>query len=170
MVKPVLLMDIDGPLSPFRASWFPDRASEHGYQLHQLKVREGEEYQVALDPRHGAAFADIRAHYELVWATTWGEYANRLVAPLLGLPSDLRVVPLPPHAPVWWHRRYWKSDHVVDWCAGRAFAWIDDEINSATRSWLARHPGVGRHLALRVPADRGLIAADFAALQQFAAS
>jgi hypothetical protein len=31
---------------------------------------------------------------------------------------------------------------LVEWVAGRSFAWVDDEITDADRAWVsARHPG-----------------------------
>jgi len=168
-VKPLLLMDVDGPLNPFRARWFPDQARDHGYDLHSLTTQGNETFTVALHSGHGSELTDLARGYELVWATTWGEDANRLVSPILGLPTDLAVVPMPGRAKVSSARRAWKSDLIVEWCAGRQFAWFDDEINRATRDWIAHQPGVGKHLALRVPAERGLLGADFDLLRDFMA-
>jgi len=167
-VKPLLLMDVDGPLNPFRAKWFPSQSHDHGYELHSLTTQNGETFTVALRPEHGSELADLSGVYELAWATTWGEDANRLISPILGLPTDLAVVPMPGGAKVSSARRAWKSDLIVEWCAGRQFAWFDDEINRATRDWLAHQPGVGKHLALRVPAERGLEDPDFQLLRDFA--
>lgn len=58
---------------------------------------------------------------------------------------------------------HWKTRPLLDLAAGRAFAWVDDEITEADRVWVAaHHPGPA--LLHRVDARRGLAEADFAAL------
>lgn len=34
---------------------------------------------------------------------------------------------------------HWKTRALVDWAAGRAFAWADDEITDADRAWVSAH-------------------------------
>ncbi|HEY0499937.1 MAG TPA: hypothetical protein VGD48_29600, partial [Kutzneria sp.] len=34
---------------------------------------------------------------------------------------------------------HWKTRHIVDWAAGRPFAWVDDELTPADRAWVADH-------------------------------
>ncbi|WP_236045751.1 hypothetical protein, partial [Streptacidiphilus fuscans] len=104
--------------------------------------------------------------YELVWATTWGEDANECVAPRLGLPR-LPVVPWPEPSEEEERDiragRHWKTRPIVAWAAGRAFAWVDDEITGADREWVAAHHE-GPALLHRVDARVGLGAEDFAVL------
>ncbi len=165
-MRPLLLMDVDGPLNPFRTKWFR-RAPERGYSVHHLTPAGGPTYRVVLNPEHGAALTELAQTYDLAWATTWQHEANRLISPLVGLPTELPVLPLrlPPHHVERWS---WKTDQIIDWVGDRPFAWFDDEINRATRDRLARAPGIGEHLALRIEPHRGLESADFLALRRFA--
>ncbi|MFI9212885.1 hypothetical protein ACIGW7_32755 [Streptomyces sp. NPDC053253] len=154
---PLLFLDVDGPLIPFGGTGegaYPTYPPAPPPSVSPLLAR--------LDPAHGARLAALP--YELVWATTWGEDANASVAPRLGLP-DLPVVPWPdgPEEP----GVHWKVPALVEWAAGRAFAWVDDEIGGADRVWVAaRHPG--RALLHRVDPRRGLGDADYEALAGWA--
>ncbi|MFG3138093.1 hypothetical protein ACGFZA_18020 [Streptomyces sp. NPDC048211] len=58
---------------------------------------------------------------------------------------------------------FWKTPEIVAWAAGRAFAWIDDEITQADHAWVKEHHD-GPALLRRIDARRGLVADDFAAL------
>lgn len=165
-MKPVLLMDVDGPMNPFRARWFAQRTPAEGYQFHELTPEGDQTYSVALNPGHGQHLLELASMYDLVWATTWGAEANRLISPILGLPSDLPVVDLPPPS-VPMSRRSWKTERIAEWMGQRPFAWFDDEINRPTRSWLARAVAAP-HLAHRVPAEVGLRGTDFDVLSAFA--
>jgi hypothetical protein len=166
-VKPLLLMDVDGPLNPFDARWFVSRTPRDGYSFHQLKPAGGQTYWVALNPTHGRRLEELSAVYDLAWATTWGEDANRLIAPIVGLPTDLPVVPLlQPRFRI--PGVFWKTEQIAEWVGPRPFAWFDDEINRATRDWLADQSGLGAHHTRRVAANEGLKSADFAALEEFA--
>jgi hypothetical protein len=103
----------------------------------------------------------------LVWATTWQEEANTEIAPRIGLPC-LPVVTWPELTEAHeredrWFGLCWKTRTVVDWAAGRPFAWVDDEITDADRDWVsAHHPGAA--LLHCAEASRGLTDQDFAAL------
>ncbi len=167
-MRPLLLLDVDGPLNPYAAPWFRERRPPPGYEMRYLTLRTGHSYWVALNPWHGERLRGLAARYDLAWASTWQQEANRLIAPVLGLPGDLPVVPLAvPRLPlpVWG----WKTDQVAAWAGSRPFVWLDDEITTATRDRLAATP-VGRHLARPVAADIGLTEADFAAVADFAAT
>lgn len=100
---------------------------------------------------------------ELVWATAWMADANEYLAPRLGLPQ-LPVVDWPePSLADLEDGLHWKTHALVDWAAGRAFAWVDDEITGTDRAWVATHHP-GRALLHRVDPSRGLTDADFATL------
>ncbi|MFH9351980.1 hypothetical protein [Kitasatospora sp. NPDC017646] len=100
MGRPVLLLDVDGPLNPDAVK--PHRRPE-GYGTHRLMTPRWEAAErrrlawwgtphkapkplrVWLNPAHGPALTALP--YDLVWATTWEEEANAYIAPLLGLPE-----------------------------------------------------------------------------------
>ncbi|CAM5498962.1 Secreted protein OS=Streptomyces cyaneofuscatus OX=66883 GN=G3I52_22030 PE=4 SV=1 [Streptomyces cyaneofuscatus] len=90
--------------------------------------------------------------------------ANACIAPWLGLPP-LPVVSWPDEPPAEPERDglHWKTRTLVDRAAGRAFAWVDDEITETDRAWVERHHR-GRALLHRVDPRHGLTDADFAAL------
>ena len=165
----MLLMDVDGPMNPFRATWFANGVPAEGYQFHELTPTGDQTYTVALNTTHGRRLRELASLYELVWATTWGEDANRLIAPILGLPVDLPVIDLP-QPRLLMSGRSWKAEVIAEWCDDRPFAWFDDEINRPTRTWLASRSRVGPHLAHRMPARIGLTEPDFDAVFAFAQS
>ncbi len=144
-MKPLLFVDIDGPLNPCAAK--PSRRPE-GYATHRMRLSGWDQpwqkpLRVWLNPAHGSYLLGLP--YELVWATTWAAEANEWIAPHIGLPS-LPVVQWPEGAQK--ERRHnvgdthWKLIHLIDYAAGRPFAWVDDEINVADKDYTAEHhPG-----------------------------
>ncbi|MFD7512083.1 hypothetical protein ACFV5N_22490 [Streptomyces sp. NPDC059853] len=158
--RPLLFPDVDGPLIPFgpRPGPFPvyPVGGAHGTGRNPLLARN--------DPRHGARPAALPC--EPVWATTWGEEANTWIAPILGLPP-LPVLDEPEPSVTDGQDaragRLWKTRAVVARAAGRPFAWVDDEITDADRTWVAgHHPAPA--LPHRVDPGTGLTDEDWTAL------
>jgi hypothetical protein len=84
--RPFLLLDIDGPLNPYRAEVVP-----LSYELHE--IQEGEKtWKLLLNQQHGVELNALAEVFQLAWATTWEHGANRLIAPRLGLPDDVAVI------------------------------------------------------------------------------
>ncbi|MFD5630539.1 HAD domain-containing protein [Streptomyces sp. NPDC127072] len=175
--RPLLFLDVDGPLIPFGAAP-PEHPDGHptyrttpeppGADANPLVSR--------INPEHGPRLAALPC--ELIWATTWMADANEIIAPRLGLP-ELPVVTWPDPSSteeqserdVWdaWDERderaglHWKTRPLVTWAAGRAFIWADDEITDADRTWVSAHHR-GRALLHRVDPSRGLTDADYAVI------
>jgi hypothetical protein len=149
-----VFLDVDGPLLPFGGS-LQSGPRETTCVPHLARLR--------LDA--GPRLAALPC--ALVWATTWLEDANSVIAPRLGLP-DLPVVTWP--EPTGAHKREdqwlglcWKTRTLVTWAAGRPFAWVDDEITDADHDWVSAHyPGLA--LLRTIDASHGLTEHDFAAL------
>ena len=168
-MRPWLLLDVDGPLNPYAAPWFRLREPADGFAFHHLTIEPGRSYRVALNPEHGRWLREVASVVDLAWATTWRDAANRLIAPVLGLPQDLPFVPL--LGPFVGSPDYgWKTDQVSDWVGNRPFVWLDDEITELTQARLAETAGAGRHLARPVAPDVGLTREDIAAVADFAGS
>lgn len=118
-------------------------------------VTEGNPLLGKLDPALGTRLLALNC--DLVWASTWQAVANEEIAPRIGLPP-LPVVEFPEfdHVPPAVH---WKVPTLVEYAAGRPFAWLDDEIGVADGHWLrAHHPGAA--LAHRVDPMCGVTEAD----------
>ncbi|MFD3543586.1 HAD domain-containing protein [Streptomyces sp. NPDC058662] len=172
--RPLLLLDVDGPLNPFRAA-FPALRGYTGHRMHPTvwtarrapgsrSARRG--LKVRLHPSHGARLRALPL--ELVWATTWMHQANTMIAPHIGLPGDLPVIEWPELFARDPDGLYWKTRPLLDWAAGRPFAWVDDMITARDRAWVAaHHPSPA--LLLRIHPRHGLRDRDFTALTQWAA-
>ncbi|AWZ05054.1 MULTISPECIES: HAD domain-containing protein [unclassified Streptomyces] len=155
---PLLFLDVDGPLIPFGGppKRYPTYAVDGeplGAGVNPLLTR--------MDPGHGPRLAALPC--EVVWATTWMDDANERVAPRLGLPQlPVMVWPEPSALDDQDEASglHWKTRALVDRAAGRAFAWVDDEITDTDRTWVAA-------LLHRVDPRRGLTEGDFAALDSW---
>lgn len=115
-MKPLLLLDVDGPLNPYHATRPP------GYTLHKLSPG-GVTYDAWLNHDHGAMLLDLadRAGLELAWATTWEHEVREWIEPHLGLP-ELPVIGFGFRA------RRWKFGAVAEYAGSRPLAWFDDDF------------------------------------------
>ncbi|MGW1490917.1 HAD domain-containing protein [Streptomyces sp. NBC_00191] len=167
-MKPLLLIDIDGPLNPYAAR--AQRRPE-GYGTHRMRPSgwtEGKPLRVWLNPEHGVELLALADAYELVWATTWKGEANEWIGPHLGLP-ELPFIDWPQMHGKAPRGTFWKTQYILEYAAGRPFAWVDDEMTALDQEWVAQ-----RHLAaallLRVHPGIGLTRPDFDALADWAAA
>ncbi|GAA0188067.1 MULTISPECIES: HAD domain-containing protein [Streptomyces] len=155
--RPLLFLDVDGPLIPFGAPHPPPPAAT---------ADDGNPLLARLDPALGARLLALGC--SLVWATTWREEANDVVAPRLGLPR-LPVLDWPEADEPGPRGLHWKTRPLVEWAGGRPFVWVDDEIGAVDRQWVAAaHPGPA--LLHRVDPARGLQDSDFRALTDWLAA
>lgn len=162
--RPLLFLDVDGPLIPFGAApqqypTFPAGSPSPGADSNPLLAR--------INPQHGSRLMALPC--DLVWATTWMADANECISPRIGLPQLPVVIWPEPHDVDEQDERdrmHWKTRALVAWAAGRAFAWVDDEITDTDRTWVSvHHPG--HALLHRVDPRQGLTTADYAALSEW---
>lgn len=161
--RPLLFLDVDGPLNPWAAQPY---GRPEGYTTIVVALQPGRALPVWLNPGHGEAL--LALDYDLCWATTWMDAANRWIAPVVGLPPlpyvdfGAGLFALRPDGV------HWKTEAIVAYAAGRPFAWVDDEQSPADEEYVGRaHPGAAllHHVDPRV----GLREEDFTALAGFAA-
>jgi hypothetical protein len=119
-VKPLLLLDVDGVLSPFGGSMAPP-----GFER---TVIDG--FQVTWSHRHAEWLDDLAFHFDLVWATTWEHKANRAISPRLGLPQLPVVEFTSPRV-----GDTWKLTDVSRYVGHRSMAWVDDELFLDAHRW-----------------------------------
>jgi len=175
MSRPLLFLDVDGPLNPYAAK--PQRRPD-GYttvrvprsirapQSSGFSLRRGR-LRVWLNPEHGRAL--LRLDYKLCWATAWMAHANRWIAPVLGLPE----LPFVDFGDALFQDRpdgvHWKTAPLVDYAGGRPFAWVDDEQSDLDQAYVTTHHrarGLLHHVNPRI----GLREDDFRTLADFARS
>ena len=159
-MKPILFLDVDGPLNPYAAK--PHRRPE-GYQTFRFFAgtsdwgRKG--LRVWLNPEHGKQL--LALPFDLVWGTTWEAMANDHIGPAIGLPALPYVR--------FGFTESTKIPALVRFAAGRPFAWVDDEIETSDHAYVIREHA-GSSLLHEVSPRLGLLAADFDLLREWAAS
>src|SRR3954466_12215987 len=115
---PVLLLDLDGVLNPFAAPVRPD-----GYQ--ERVFFAGEE-PVRFCLSHAGWIRELATAGDLWWATGWGDAANEVYLPPLGLEALPFVpFPAPPFEPEL------KVPAIAGVVRDRPAAWIDDNHTAA---------------------------------------
>ncbi|CAM4410535.1 HAD domain-containing protein [Nocardia ninae] len=120
-MRPLLLLDIDGPLNPFAAK---ADAKPLGYREHKFKISgwsRRHPLRMWLNPTHGPALLQAAGPAELVWATTWEHKANTMVGPAIGLPN-LPVIRFGDSGPAW------KFPAVAAYARQRPLIWLDDDF------------------------------------------
>ncbi|MEU6772947.1 hypothetical protein [Streptomyces sp. NPDC046759] len=164
MSRPLLFLDVDGPLNPYAAQ--PERRPA-GCTTIRVPLFSRRPLRVWLNPDHGPALLELG--FELCWATSWMADANVWIAPVVGLPE----LPYVDFGTGLFAERpdgvHWKTEAIVAYAGGRPFAWVDDEQSPADTRYVSTHhsgPALLHHVNPRI----GLREDDFTVLREFAAS
>lgn len=128
--KPLLFVDVDGVISTYGF----DHAAGPPGTFHNI---EGIVHHIS--PDAAGCMHALVPHFELIWATGWGDRANDHLIYLLGLPGELEVVDfkVEPSADGSGH---WKLSALTERALDLPIAWIDDGHNEACDLW-ARERG-----------------------------
>lgn len=116
-MKPLVVIDVDGPLNPWAA-----KSKPANYRPFDVKVGWWRKLRIWLDPDHGGQLRQLAEDFgaELAWATTWGHRANTEIGPRLGLPV-LKVIEF--------HDDHgWKYPAVARYAYERPLVWFDDDF------------------------------------------
>lgn len=153
--RPLVLLDIDGPLNPFLSF----RLQEDGYE----RVQGGYAMWM-LHRKHGDWIRALLVHADAMWATSWQDVANEVAAPFYGLPALPVIHFTQPSAN---DTRQFKLREVLEVSEGRPFVWIDDEIEDES---LARVQSRGTSaLIVRPHPSEGWTQAQFNQCAEFVA-
>jgi hypothetical protein len=159
VVRALVLVDVDGVLSPFAAKVKPDGFVEHKFRLAGWSRRRP--LRMWLNPGHGQALLAAAGDAELVWATSWEHQANTMMGPAIGLP----VLPV-----IEFHGDGSKFAAVARYAGDRPLVWLDDDFDLDTRArdaFLAERDGIATEL-VRVDPHMGIAGPELAAVRAFA--
>jgi hypothetical protein len=142
--KPIMLLDVDGPLNPFAAK---ATKRPEGYTTHRMRPTGWTDLalkplRVWLDHNMGAKLKSLG--YQIIWCTAWREDANEWISPHIGLPTDLEYIDWGPHDVHLEDKPYtklhWKTTQIVSWLQEHHpdtdFIWVDDETTDKDEKFL----------------------------------
>lgn len=123
-------MDVDGVLLAFGEPSIGLVTSEHHAPMHSSYLW--------YDKRNIPRLRKLRQHFDIHWATGWGDDANKYVGPPHQLPilpvvslARLTLHDLKEVANVW----HWKSSAIEEYVGDRPFAFVDDDIGELGLLW-----------------------------------
>lgn len=169
--KPLLLLDVDGPLNPYAAN--PTKRPS-GYETHRYNMG-GWNLRVWLNPEHGPKLLDLG--YDLAWATLWEKEANSWISPKIGLPelpfiefSMAKTTVIGPST-VDISKLYLKTPRIAyimkKYHFGRPFIWVDDEATSWDEQFLRDVTGAELKI-FQIDPSLGLLDSDFDEMRDWA--
>lgn len=159
-MRPLLLLDVDGPLNPFAAKADAKPAGFHEHRVRLAGWNRRRPLRMWLNPGHGRALLDAAGSAELVWATTWEHKANTMIGPAIGLP----VLPVIEFGQT---GTEWKFAAVARYARGRPLVWLDDDFDMYTKArdeFLSARTGLMSEL-VRVDPHTGITQAELAAVR-----
>jgi hypothetical protein len=128
--RPLLLLDVDGVLSPFQGSAFEmRRVNPEGFERVELPDEYRERY-IWLSRTNAARLRRLGEVFEIVWATGWGDHANAVIGPFHEL-EHLQVIKLDFTGDVTWKLSSVRA-YVGD---DRPCVWIDDDLGEDAERW-----------------------------------
>lgn len=162
--SPLLMLDVDGVLSPTFATKKPQGYSAFRVWRSELGVPAQKPQRMWLNKRHGMWLNALQV--DMIWATAWEGIANWEIGPRIGLtPMDHvtftnRVFKRNADG------SHWKLDDVMLNADGRPFVWVDDGISGADTVRVAlEYPAPA--LLYRVDPRTGLTADDLTSVWQW---
>jgi hypothetical protein len=167
VLKPLLLVDIDGVVSLFGTSGLarPAALNAGGSANGALPAGaiEGSFHTVDGIPHFLSSIAAshllrLADSFELVWASGWEEKAEEYLPALLGLPRGLPFIAFSERTPLGARttHAHWKLEAISAYVGERALAWIDDAFNPACHEWA--HARDAPTLLVRTAPEHGLTA------------
>jgi hypothetical protein len=139
-VRPIVFLDVDGPLNLWASGDRPAGFVEHRFRVSRWGRRR---LRMWLNPGHGPMLLGLaeRTGAELVWASTWGPAANGMVGRALGLP-ELRSIDFVAGSAL--GDGEWKYPSVVRFARDRPLVWFDDDFDlypAARDAFVAKRGG-----------------------------
>jgi len=136
MVKPLLLVDVDGVINVFDIVAF-HLENEQDDSIEFEKEFDANGFRIRVPTGIHDRFISLQEHFECVWATTWEDDAPKLLSPTIGFGLEWPIIKF------WTGRvanhRTWKLPSIKSWCEdnadGRRVAWIDDDLHEDAERW-----------------------------------
>ncbi|MDU4244462.1 MAG: hypothetical protein E7I00_02775, partial [Varibaculum cambriense] len=120
--QPIPFLDVDGPLNLWGRAG--RRILNPLLRAHLVHLQPDDSFNVnvVLSRLLGPRLRELGKYFEVHWATSWNEWANQHLSPLLGISKNLPWVRCPngdPRA---------KFPEVMAAAGNTSFAWVDDYL------------------------------------------